>query len=421
MAKQSHNSTTTQPGFKLTRHVKGWVAKIGGKVRWLAPLDKPQLALERYHQKMRAYQDGRDSPPPVANNSYTLGALGELFVDAKFAKVQAGELKIRTYDGYERGVFKAVEHFGYGTVALNIAASGWQGYRNKLAAECDVHSVARHVGAIRALSKWALLNEHIDRPFRFGTEFNLPSQKAMRAAKEQAGDRTYSADQVKTILEHAEPVLKAMFLLSINGGVGNTDIAKLRDANVKADRIEFKRSKTDVPRVVPLWPETIQAIKEARAMRPAASTPDLEDRVFLTERGLPYVRDNVDGEGNLTSTTDKIATLFWKGMKTLGITRSFYDGRRTFQTLGDRKGPPHVVRAIMGHSARGDDMSDRYRQNIPEQQLWDVVNHVRELLGVGAKRSVSGSAKASKGAARSKGRRAATPGKPQRRKGGTAK
>jgi integrase len=212
-----------------------------------------------------------------------------------------------------------------------------------------------------------------------------------------------------------------MFLLSINGGVGNTDIAKLRDANVKADRIEFKRSKTDVPRVVPLWRETIQAIKEARAVRPAASSPDLDDRVFLTERGHPYVRDHVDGEGNLTSTTDKISTLFWKGMKTLGVARSFYDGRRTFQTIGDEVGPPHVVRAIMGHSARGDDMSARYRQNVPESQLWAVVNHVRVRLGVGAGSSSSERAKASGAAAGSKGRRGGTPSKPQRRKGGTAK
>jgi integrase len=280
----------------------------------------------------------------------------------------------------------------------------------------EVHTVARHLGAIRSLSKWAVQNEYIDRPFRFGTEFNLPSQKALRAAKTKAGDRTYTPAQVKKVLASKSKVLRAMFLLSLNGGVGNTDISDLKDSNVKADRIEFARSKTGVARVIPLWPETVAAIEAARAVRPAAKNPEWDDRVFLTERGYPYVRDNLDTEGGLTSTTDKIASLFWKEMKALGVSRTFYDGRRTFQTIGDEIGPPHVVRFIMGHATRGDDMSGRYRQSIPHSQLLAVVTHVKTRLHVGGS-SVSASAKSSgKSGSAAKARRGGKSGKPQRRK-----
>jgi integrase len=410
------------PGVRLTAHKRGWVAKIGGKVKWLAPIGQPQLALERYHKKMAEYRTGQPVAAQAPDNAVPLGNVGQLFIDAKFAKVQAGELKPRTYDGYEKGVVRAVKHFGYETPALAIPVAGWQAYRAALAAKFKVGTLARHVGAVRALSKWALANEYIDRPFRFGTEFNLPSQKATRAAKRQAGDRTYTPAQVRKIRRATDPVFRAMFLLSINGGVGNTDLARLTDANVKPDRIEFERSKTEVPRLIPLWPETVAALKAARAARPEPSDPSLADRVFLTERGHPYVRDNLDAAGNLTSTTDKIATLFWKQMEALGIDRSFYDGRRTFQTIGDQVGPPHVVRAIMGHAARGEDMSARYRQEIPLAQMVAVVNHVRRQLGVATCRG-SGPVKTSgpSDSAGAVGRRGGPAKTSPRRRGGTAK
>lgn len=426
MSTKNHNiATTGTPQFKITRSKRGFVKRIGGKLVWLAPLNRPDLALERAIRKMAEFANKSHHIAPVANNNVTLGVVGELFLSSKFAKMNGGELDPRTFHGYETGVQIAVDYFGYDTIVLNIPAARWQQYRTHLADKYDIYTLARHVGAVRALSKWAGPdgNEYIDRPFRFGTEFKLPSQKALRASKRDAGDRTYTPAHVKTILEKADPVMKAMFLLSINGGIGNTDISKLSDSNVRKDRIEFERSKTEVARIIPLWPETAKAIKEARAVRPKASKPELDDRIFLTDRGFPYVRNNMNAEGRLTSTTDKIATVFWKGMKALGVPRTFYDGRRTFQTIGDEVGPPHVVKAIMGHTPRSDDMSSRYRQHIYIKQVEAVINHVRKRLRVSsAKSSSSGPAKTSAArASKAKDQPAAIARKPQRHKGENAK
>ena len=49
----------------------------------------------------------------------------------------------------------------------------------------------------------------------------------------------------------------------MNAGLGNTDIGLLPIKAVDLDRaiLDFPRSKTATSRVVPLWPETVDAIR----------------------------------------------------------------------------------------------------------------------------------------------------------------
>lgn len=395
MAIEYHNQTTTRkraPGVKLTRHSKGWVAKIGGKVRWLAPLHKPQLAMERYHQKRKDFLDSIHAAKPVTIENASLGQLGDLFLGAREANVKAGELKPRTLADYRAGIQSAIDYFGYDVIVLNIPIKRWQEYRSTLAEKHDVFSLARYVGAIRGLSKWAHENEYIDRPFRFGSEFKRPSQKLLRTVRHASGKRVWSPQQVRTFVRAADPVTRAAFLLMLNGGIGNTDIAAATQDSVASET--FVRSKTGAVRRFPLWHETTRAIKQAWKVRPAPADPQFANRLFLTKRGYPVVRDQFDGDGNLTSTTDALGMAFTaiaqgryagKGkprVDGLGIDRTLYDARRTFQTIGDEVGPAHVVKAIMGHEARTDDMSAVYRQDIPQAQIVKVINHVRKRLSV---------------------------------------
>jgi integrase len=418
---QPRHNRTAAPGVKLTRHVKGWVAKIGGRVRWLAPIGKPQLALERYHAKMREHLEGAAAPAPAVDKLAPLGRVSDLFLNAKAAKVDAGELKPRTLDDYRKGLQRAIDHFGGATPALSIVAVQWQIYRAELAKTLDPHSLGRYVGSVRTLSKWAVDNDYVDRPFRFGTEFKLPSQKAMRQAKREAGARVFTAAEVRKLVKAADPVTRALLLLSLNGGVGNTDLAMLRavDVNLGDAAIEFERTKTGVHRLIPLWPKTVRALREAMPLRPAPAAPQYADRVFLTPKGLPLVRDKVDADGKLTSTTDAIGMAFAKLAKAVGVKRTFYDARRTFQTIGDERGPAHVVRAIMGHAARGEDMSSRYRQAIPRAELEGVVSHVGQRLNI-SKTAWSAPARAASATTPTPARSTGTRGTSRRRPGGTA-
>ena len=64
--------------------------------------------------------------------------------------------------------------------------------------------------------------------------------------------------------------LRAMILLGINGGLGNTDIGELRESAIEGEWLVYPRVKTHADRRIPLWPETLLAIHEAIESRPVA-------------------------------------------------------------------------------------------------------------------------------------------------------
>lgn len=73
------------------------------------------------------------------------------------------------------------------------------------------------------------------------------------------------------ILNEVGPVMKAMCLLGLNCGFGNSDIANLPKKAIDFDNGwgDFPREKTATPRRIPLWVETVDAIKGAIALRPS--------------------------------------------------------------------------------------------------------------------------------------------------------
>ena len=60
--------------------------------------------------------------------------------------------------------------------------------------------------------------------------------------------------------------------------------------------------------------------------------------------------------------------------------RSFYDLRRTFQTVAEGARDLVAVQSIMGHAPASSDMSSIYRQRVEDDRLLAVVNHVRNWL-----------------------------------------
>ena len=83
-----------------------------------------------------------------------------------------------------------------------------------------------------------------------------------RAAK---GVKMFTADEVRRLLDAAGPQLRAMIFLAVNAGMGNTDRGRLPLSAVNLDTawLDYPRPKTGMPRRCWLWPETVQAIREA--------------------------------------------------------------------------------------------------------------------------------------------------------------
>jgi integrase len=170
--------------------------------------------------------------------------------------------------------------------------------------------------------------------------------------------------------------MKAMTLLGINCGFGNRDCGTLplTALDLKTGWVDFPRPKTSVERKCSLWPETIEAIKEAIASQPEAKLPEHKRLAFITARGGPWAKDTAESPVYLE---------FRKLLDKLELRRqgvSFYALRHTFETIGGGSRDQVAVNHIMGHVDSS--MAATYREQIEDARLLDVTDHVHHWLFV---------------------------------------
>lgn len=130
-----------------------------------------------------------------------------------------------------------------------------------------------------------------------------------------------------------------------------------------------------MPRDLPLWPETVEAIKKL---------PRKGSRVFYTSRGNLFVRTIVskDENGNIKYTTfNAISTKFSRLIKKTGLNvpkgTGFYSLRRLAATLAARSGDPFAVQRLLGHANL--QMATRYAQDV-SKQTDEVIRKNREYI-----------------------------------------
>src|SRR5262249_42455413 len=80
-------------------------------------------------------------------------------------------------------------------------------------------------------------------PMRFGPGFKKPSKKTMRLHRAAQGAKLFEAEEIRRLLDAAKQPLKAMLLLGINCGFGNSDCGNLPLSAVNLERgvIDFPR------------------------------------------------------------------------------------------------------------------------------------------------------------------------------------
>ncbi len=140
---------------------------------------------------------------------------------------------------------------------------------------------------IRSVFKHALDAGLMDTPMRFGPGFARPSKKTMRLERARKGLRMVEAAKLRAILDAAGVPLKAMILLGGNCGFGNADGGTLPQSALDREGgwINYHRPKTGIARRVPLWPETVAALREALAKRPEPKDPADAGLLFITKYG----------------------------------------------------------------------------------------------------------------------------------------
>jgi integrase len=390
------------PDFPLTPHPNGtWVKKIKGRLyyfgRWYVRVegkltrvegDGAQAALNEYVEKREGIYTGRT--PRVEGDGLVVRELCNRFLTSKLRRVETGEMGQRSFRDYKMVTDFIVNQFGSNRLVDDLAADDFAALRTAMARKWGPVRLANSITRVKSVFKYGTDNGLIERAVRYGSEFNKPDKSVMRRHKAKNPAKLFTAEEVRAMIDGAlvvgengpelvkpDPTLRAILLFGINAGFGNTDVAELKSAGLHLEGgwLDYPRTKTGVPRRVPLWAETVAAVRDAEAVRPKpAETRDC-GKVFLTSRGNSFIRV---GE---RATKDQVAIQFARLVTRLGIHRKgvgFYSVRHTFRTVADGCKDQPAIDHIMGHSK--DDMASVYREKVEDDRLRAVANHVRKWL-----------------------------------------
>jgi integrase len=359
------------PEFPLFPHAtKRWAKKIRGRLYYFGPWADPDAALAKYLEQKDALHAGRKARPDP--DGLTVKDVANAFLNHKKALLDAGELSPHTWANYQRAACELVAHAGKRRLAADLDPQDFAALRNKLAKKWGPHRLAVTIQHIRSIFKYAFEARMIAAVL-FGPGFKKPAKKPFRLHRARQGPKLFTAEEVRRILDVAGRPMRAMVLLGVNCGLGNSDIGNLPlpAVNLDAGWLDYPRPKTGIERRCPLWPETVQALREALASRPEPKKQEHAGLFFVTKYGLPWAKDTPDSP--VTKEARKL-------LDRLGITghRNFYTLRHTFRTVADESKDQPAADYIMGHAR--DDMASTYRERINDDRLKAVVDHVRQWL-----------------------------------------
>jgi integrase len=377
------------PDFPLTPHPSGaWQKKIRGKIhyfgRWGKIVNGKMVriegdgwkeALEHYKAQADDLHAGRT--PRVKGDGLTVADLCNRFLTAKLRKREAGELGLRMFSEYRETTDLLVSAFGKTRLVADLAADDFEALRARMAERWGPVRLGNAVTRVKSVFKYALDNGLLERAPRFGGEFRKPDKAVLRRHRAEHGERMLKAGELRQLIAAAPVPIRAMILLGINAGFGNHDVATLPLSALDLDGgwVDFPRPKTGIGRRCPLWPETVTALREAIAERPAPKNQSDADLVLLQRSGRRWVRNTEK------SRTDNVSVRFCELLKECGSYRdgiSFYTLRHVFRTIADAARDPVAIDLIMGHT--DPTMGAHYRERIEDSRLQAVAEHVRKWL-----------------------------------------
>jgi integrase len=341
-------------------------------LHYFGPWADPQAALQKYLDQKEDLHAGRT--PATPGDGLIVRDLCNSFLTSKQGLLDIGELSRLTFRDYHLACGQIVKAFGRRRLVSDLRPADFERLRIRLAKRCGPVRLGNEIQQIRSVFRYAYEQELIDKPVRYGQSFKRPNRKTLRLTRNANGPRMFEADEIKVMLAAAGVPLRAMILLGINCGFGNTDCAMLpqRALDLDGGWINFPRPKTGINRRCPLWPETTMALRQALDQRPAPKDEADAGLVFITVHGRPWAaKKGVDSA--ISKETRKLLNA-----SQVNGRRNFYALRHTLETIGGEARDQVAVDAIMGHAR--EDMASAYRERISDERLRDVVEHVRRWL-----------------------------------------
>ena len=367
------NSTrkTRSDKFPLTLHPTGqYFKKIKGKIRYFGK-DKKK-ALDKYLAQSTYLHGAQSLAQKISNGKMTLRQLCNLYLHYQNSRVLVGDITAKHYNDSKYSLDRLMAFLGPGCRIENISTLDLQNYKRKL--QSSYPSIDRqnlHIGLMKAMFHWARKNDVLE---------SIPNIDAISKDRVVHKEKyTFNKKQIRKLFSVADVKMKAMIWLGLNCGFGCTDCSRLqwKDIDFNNSRVNLARNKTKIGRNLPLWPETIQALKEV----PRSGT-----LVFTISDGHPWIQTtatrNDSGEPKYIC-DNRISTKFSRLMKKVRIQTpkgtGFYTLRRTAATMAARSGDPFAVQRLLGHVDLT--MATRYVQDVSEQTDRVIENSRKHFIG----------------------------------------
>jgi integrase len=380
-AKKPTKPEKPRDDFPLFPHASGrWAKKVRGTLCYFGKWSddpKGERALNLWLDQKDDLLAGRKPRPKGEAAGPTVKLVCDSFLTRKEQQRDNGEIQPRTFDELEAACHRVAAAFGRERLVSDLRPDDFAALRKELAKTRGPVALGIEIQKIRSVFKFAFEDGIIDAPIRFGTGFAKPSAKVLRIERAKKGARDLQADQIRALIEKAGIPLKAMILLAVNCGFGNHDCGTLPLSAIDLELgwISYARPKTGVNRRAKLWPETIEALREAIEKRHQHRDRAHADVCFITKFGTTWAKGEA---GN-----DPVGLMFKKLLRELKLHRDgigFYSLRRTFETIaGDSLDQP-AVDVVMGHTPAQNDMAAVYRQRVNDERLAAVAEHVRRWL-----------------------------------------
>jgi integrase len=372
------------PTFPLTPHPTGrWCKKIKGKIYYFGKLDDWQSALELYQAQAADLHAGREPRMHSVNpEGLVLADLCNAFLTVKSRALDNHEISPRTFQDYHQNCAILLDVLGTKRLANDVGPRDFEILRAALAKRYGPVRLNNTIQYIKSVFKFGE-DEGLIKKVVYGQSFKKVSKKVLRLEKAKKGPRMFESHEIRAVLDVAGVELRAMALLAVNAGLGNTDLGRLPESalDLKNGWLNYPRPKTGIDRRCPLWKETTDAIKAVIAARPVAKD-EAAGLLFVTKDGAAYIRVKVDGNGTGTKVkrNDLVTREFGRLLKKLGINgeRGFYCLRHSHRTASGESRDQAACDHIMGHESPH--MRTTYTHGISDERLKAVVDHVHKWL-----------------------------------------
>lgn len=373
-------------GSPLTVNPCGYYSKkIRGKVYYFGSwADGYDAALAKWNEQKDDLEAGRTPKADLPAMAGTVKELLNHYLNHKRRAAEDGDITWRTLEDCKAICTFIAKHIDRARLVADLNADDFTHLRKKLLAQHrddkakSLTVLGNQIGRIKQVFNFGVKDGKIARAPVYGAAFVKPAASKVAKQKQQEvdeeGERTFTREEILAMLLFASGPLESMILLAANAGLGNSDLGQLRMTHLDLERgwLDYPRPKTAQKRKAWLWPETVAAIKDWLAIRPAPKDPAHDRLVFITKPGLPWHKAKT-AENPLSSEFKKLTD-------SIGINggRNFYTLRRTFRTQAGEAKDPEAACFAMGHTLGG--MSAVYVKGVSEERLQAVAETVRRWL-----------------------------------------